>query len=153
MRIGLGISVIAAIALMSGVAAFGPNASAQTAVSKNVAARLSAASEKLKAACSGDISKFCKSVTPGEGRVIFCMMAYEDQLSEKCDYALYDASRNLQHSLELVSQVANACWNDIEKHCSNIPAGGGRIAQCLINNKKSVARACRRAIEKFPAAR
>jgi hypothetical protein len=122
-------------------------------VSQKVGARLAAASAKLQAACGSDLSKYCNTVTPGEGRLIFCMMAHEDKISSKCDYALYDASRKMERTLDLIEQAADACWNDIEKHCAKIPEGGGRIAQCLLNNKASVAKGCRTAIEKFPAAK
>jgi hypothetical protein len=53
----------------------------------------------------------------------------------------------------LIEEAADACWNDIEKHCAKIPEGGGRIAQCLLNNKASLVKACRVAIEKFPVAK
>jgi hypothetical protein len=141
------------IALISAFLAFGSSANAQTAVSKKVQARLAAAAEKLKAACGSDLSKYCSTVTPGEGRLVFCMMAHEDKLSSKCEFALYDASRKMERTLDLIELAADACWNDIERHCANIPEGGGRIAQCLINNKASVAKACRTTIEKFPSAK
>jgi len=139
--------------VMSAFLAFGSSANAQTAVSQKVAGRLAAASEKLKAACGDDVTKYCSTVTPGEGRLIFCMMAHEDKLSSKCDYALYDASRKMERTLDLLEEAADACWNDIEKHCAKIPEGGGRIAQCLLNNKASLVKPCRVAIEKFPAAK
>jgi hypothetical protein len=59
----------------------------------------------------------------------------------------------MERTLDLIEQAADACWNDIEKHCAKIPEGGGRIAQCLLDNKASVAKACQVAIEKFPAAK
>jgi Cysteine rich repeat len=152
MRVGSYESLFMIVA-MSSFLAFGSSTHAQTAVAQKVETRLAAASAKLQAACGGDLSKYCSTVTPGEGRIIFCMMAHEDKLSEKCDYALYDASRKMERTLDLIEQAADACWNDIEKHCAKIPEGGGRIAQCLLNNKASVARACRVAIEKFPAAK
>ena len=141
------------IAAISAFLAFGSSANAQTSVAQKAEARLAAASAKLEAACGSDLAKYCSTVTPGEGHLIFCMMAHEDKLSSKCDYALYDASRKMERTLDLIEQAADACWNDIEKHCANIPKGGGRIAQCLLNNKASVARACRTVIEKFPAAK
>jgi hypothetical protein len=140
--------LIVVLALLS---AFGLSANAQTAVAQRVATRLAAASAKLQAACGDDVSKYCSTVTPGEGRLVFCMMAHEDKISSKCDYALYDASRKAEHALNLIARAADACWNDIEKHCANVPAGGGRIAQCLLDNKKSVTRSCRTAINSFPS--
>jgi Golgi apparatus protein 1 len=145
--------LLAVTAISLALLAFGSHANAETAVGKKVADRLAAASEKLKAACGEDLNKYCSSVTPGEGRLIFCLMAHEDKIGEKCDYALYDASRKMEHSLDLIEDAADACWGDIEKHCAKGPVGGGRIAQCLLDNKKSLRAACQTAIEKFPAAK
>jgi Cysteine rich repeat len=146
-------SLFTVAAILSALLAFAPAANAQTAVGKKVATRLAAATDKLKAACGDDLSKYCSTVTPGEGRLIFCMMAHEDKISEKCDYALYDASRKMEHTLDLLADAADACWHDIETHCANSPAGGGHIGQCLLDNKKSLKAACRTAIEKFPVAK
>ena len=138
-------------AAMSLFLALGLSANAQTAVAQKAAARLAGATAKLQRACASDLSKYCSTVTPGEGRLIFCMMAHEDKLSSQCDYALYDASRKMEHTLNLIERAADACWNDIEKHCANIPEGGGRIAQCLVDNKKSVTAACKTALGELPA--
>jgi hypothetical protein len=142
-----------AIGIISSVLLLGQSAIAQTAVAQKVAARLAAASAKIMAACQEDLSKYCSTVTPGEGRLVFCMMAHEDKISQKCDRALYDASRKMGRALNLIQETADACWYDIQTHCANVPAGGGHIAQCLIDNKKSVRRACRIAIERFPVAK
>jgi hypothetical protein len=79
------------------------------------------------------------------------MIAHEDKISTKCDYALYAASRNLERTLNHVARAADACWPDIEKHCANIPEGGGRIAQCLADKKTSLAKPCQAALSSMPA--
>src|SRR6478752_611463 len=83
--------------------------------------------KKLELGCAEDVSKLCSSVTPGDGRLFFCILAHEDKVSPKCDLALYDASRNLERALDRVEQVADACWADIERSCANVQAGGGSI--------------------------
>ena len=129
------------------------NVHAQTEVAKKAQERLSAAVEKLQTACGDDLKKYCSTVTPGEGRLLFCMMAHEDKISAKCDYALYSAARNLDRAIDYVEEAADACWPDIEKHCANVSEGGGRIAQCLVNNKSSLSSHCQSALEHFPAAK
>ena len=52
--------------------------SAQTDVTKTLQEKLTARIAKLQSACAKDIKKYCKDVTPGEGRVIYCMQAHED---------------------------------------------------------------------------
>jgi hypothetical protein len=39
-------------------------------------------------ACSKDLQDFCSDVTPGEGKVLACLWAYEDQVSSPCGEAL-----------------------------------------------------------------
>ncbi len=41
--------------------------------------------------CEKELKEFCAKVTPGEGRVLACLYAYQDKLSGRCEYALYDA--------------------------------------------------------------
>ena len=62
-------------------------------------------------------------MTPGEGRLVLCMMAHEDKVSNKCDYALYAATRNIERAIDRIEQTADACWPDIEKQCSETAPG------------------------------
>ena len=126
------------------------NVQAQTAATDKVGERLEGAVQKLRAACADDLAKYCSSVTPGEGRLLYCLIAHEDKISTKCDYTLYDASRNLGRALDLIEQTADVCWPDIEKHCADAVVGGGNIAQCLLANKATVASDCRTALDQFP---
>lgn len=136
--------------LASALFILGTSAFGQTSVSDNIKARLVAAAEKIKEACGPDINKFCNTVTPGEDRLIFCMMAHEDKISTKCDYALYSASRNMDKALGLIEQASDMCWSDIEKNCSNMPEGSGGIAQCLFSKKATLTRGCQTVLEQFP---
>jgi Golgi apparatus protein 1 len=139
-----GLAFSAGIAAMS--IAFGAAANAQSDAAGRAHARVMAGVEKLQAGCSADVKKFCSTVTPGEGRLFYCIMAHEDQISEKCDFVLYQAMRNLEHALDKIGQVADACGDDIEKSCANVPGGGGRIAACLAAKKASLSPACQSAI-------
>jgi hypothetical protein len=81
------------------------------------------------------------------------MMAHEDKISTKCDYALYSAARNLERAADFVEEAADACWADVEKLSANVQEGGGGIAQCLVNNKSAVSRDCQYVLEHFPSAK
>jgi Cysteine rich repeat len=151
MKVSLGVTTAAVFALT--LPFLTGSANAQSAKAENAKARIAAALTKIQAGCGGDIGKFCSTVTPGEGRLIFCMMAHEDKISQKCDYTLYEASQKLEHALDLIEETADACWPDIEKHCANVPEGGGHIAQCLLANKANVASNCRTVLDQFPAGR
>jgi Golgi apparatus protein 1 len=138
-------------AVAAAMLAFGVNTHAQDTISARIEARLAAASEKIKNGCNLDLQKFCGSVTPGEGRLMLCIMAHEDKLNAKCDYTLYQASRNLEHALDRIVEVADACSNEIEAKCAALPPGQGQIAQCLVANKASLTPACRKAVNSFPS--
>ena len=128
---------------------FGASANAQSDAAGKAQARIMAGVKKLEAGCAADAQKYCTTVTPGDGRLFFCIIAHEDKLSTKCDYALFEASRNLERALNRIEDAADACWNDIEKHCANIPEGGGRIAQCLSAKQASLSQQCQAAVKSF----
>jgi hypothetical protein len=44
-------------------------------------------------ACSGDFEKYCKSVTPGGGRIIACLQKESDKLTPACKKALIAAEK------------------------------------------------------------
>jgi len=131
----------------------GGNLQAQTPAAENVRERVTSAEQKLRLACGDDVTKYCSTVTPGEGRLLFCMMAHEDKISTKCDYALYSAARNLDRAIDFIEQAADACWSDIEKLCADVPEGGGRIAQCMVTKKSTVNPNCQKVLDRLPAAK
>jgi len=95
--------------------------------------RIAAGAERVQAACREEVQNFCSKVTPGEGRLMLCMQAHEDKLSNQCEVAMLEASRNAQQAMRRVERVAEACWTDIQSHC----VGASSIAQCM-NEKRSV---------------
>ena len=44
-------------------------------------------------ACMGDYQKFCKSVTPGGGRIIACLAKESDKLTPACKKVLVEAEK------------------------------------------------------------
>lgn len=85
--------------------------------------------------CKTELTTFCKDVSPGEGRILACLYAFEDKLSGQCEYALYDAASKLQQAVVKLQHVANECNEDINKYCANVQPGQGRIIDCLKKNK------------------
>ena len=81
------------------------NVSGQT----SLADRIAAAGQQIEQACATDVNKFCNNVTRGEGRVLLCLQAVDDQLSQGCEFALYRAARNLERALNRVERLADAC--------------------------------------------
>ncbi len=97
--------------------------------------------------CKSELAEFCSKVTPGNQRVLACLYAHEDKLSGRCEYALYDAAAQLQRALGAISYVVNECKTDLDKHCSTIEPGGGRLAACIKRNEAGLTPRCSQAIK------
>jgi hypothetical protein len=97
--------------------------------------------------CKTEIATYCKDVKPGEGRILACLYAYEDKLSGKCEYALYDAAARLERAVAALTYVAKECEADIVANCSAVKAGEGRVLQCLEKNEAKVSKRCKGAIK------
>src|SRR5215475_3343315 len=121
---------------------------AQSDVTKTFVDRLIEQVTKLERSCAEDIKKYCTTVTPGEGRVIYCMQAHEDKISPGCAYDLEDVELSLQASNDALKEAVNACRADIAAKCGNVQPGGGRIAACLLAEKSNVSKDCASAIDK-----
>lgn len=109
---------------------------------------LAAAIETVERSCSDDIASFCAKVTPGEGRLLLCMQAHEDQLSRRCQFSLYRASRGLENAVNRVAQTAEACWADIEARCGDAE----KVGPCLMQNRATLSNACQTTIQAFKKA-
>ena len=127
------------------------SASAQTNLGKTIVEKLTAKITKLENACASDIKKYCKDVTPGEGRMIYCMQAHEDKISPKCTYELEEAAASVQATADLLKDGVVACKAEIAGVCGKIQPGQGRIAACLIANKSTASKDCADAIQKVEA--
>ena len=106
-------------------------------------------SDDVRGSCEADAKKFCSTVNPGEGRLLNCALAHEDQISNDCAEALFDAYVELGDRVHNLQFAVEACEADIEKTCSSVEAGEGRIAQCLIDNKTKISEPCQDAVAEF----
>ncbi len=140
---------LVATTLLAGLS-FGP-ASAQANIGKALLDKLTVRVTKLENACAADIRKYCKDVTPGEGRVIYCMQAHEDKISAKCAFALEETAERAQAASDLLRDGVLACKAEITGVCGKVQPGQGRMAACLIANKATASKDCVDAIEKVEA--
>jgi hypothetical protein len=97
--------------------------------------------------CKVELEKYCKDVTPGEQRVLACLYARNDKLSSQCEYALYEVAAQLERAVAALTYVANECDADLEKLCSNVEPGEGRLLNCLKKNEKQVSERCKNAVK------
>ncbi len=101
--------------------------------------------ETVANGCKEEIQKYCSQVTPGEGRVLACLYAYEDKLSGRCEYALYDAASRLERAVAALSYAVNECSADLKQYCSGVASGEGRLLDCLQKNDDKVSKRCKQA--------
>ena len=97
--------------------------------------------------CEKELAAYCQGVTPGEGRILACLYAHADKLSGQCEYALFDAAAQLERAVAALAYLASECGDDLEKYCASVPAGEGRLLDCLNKNEKKVSRRCQQALK------
>ena len=93
--------------------------------------------------CKTELETFCKDVTPGQKRLLACLYSRNDQLSGKCEYALYDAAIQLERAIAALTYVVSECSDDLGEFCANVPAGEGRLLECLAENESKVSKRCK----------
>jgi hypothetical protein len=103
--------------------------------------------EAVKKACHKELTTFCKGVVPGEGRILACLYAFEDRVSDQCEYGLYQAAETLQAAVTALQFAATQCKDDLAKFCANVKAGQGRALACLNKNQKDVSQQCNDALK------
>ena len=124
---------------------------AQTDGTAGILKKVTASIQNLEKTCGKDIKKFCRNVTPGQGRILFCMQAYEDKISAKCAFDLRETEANLQTVAAQLQQTTEACGADIAKLCGTTKPGEGRISACLASQSAAVSAACAAAVGKLQA--
>ena len=122
---------------------------AQNDTMSNVLQKLMSRIEKLQSSCSEDLKQYCSAVTPGGGRVVYCLESYEDKISAKCAFDLDEVELDLQDTTEQLKEAVRVCQGDIQKLCGTTQPGEGRIAACLAANRSAVSADCVDAVEKL----
>ena len=96
--------------------------------------------------CATEIEQYCKGVTLGEGRLAACFYAYEDKLSNQCQYAIYEAASALEAAAVVLDYFVQQCGSDIVELCKDVEAGEGRILACLTSQSTALSASCSKAI-------
>ena len=88
----------------------------------------------LRAACAGDLQRFCVGVRPGGGRLIQCLTARTRELSEGCRTTIATAGGGVK--------LRAACGDELQRFCVGVRPGEGRLIQCLAAHTRGVSAAC-----------
>jgi hypothetical protein len=87
-------------------------------------------------ACADDITKFCKDVKPGGGRIAKCLKDHENELSGICKDEIAEVQKRF-------NETAEACHDDVLKFCKDVEPGAGRIGRCLREHQSELSEECR----------
>ena len=102
--------------------------------------------ETVATGCEKELAAYCQGVTPGDGRILACLYAHADKLSGQCEYALFDAAAQLEWAVAALAYLVNECGDDLDTYCVGVPAGEGRLLDCLDQNEKKISNRCKQAL-------
>ena len=102
--------------------------------------------DAVRTNCAKELKTYCSRVTPGQGRLALCLLAYEDKLSRACDNSLFYAAEELGKIMVARAAVVRVCEPDARRLCGGVKAGDGNILSCLRQAQKAVSAGCNQAI-------
>lgn len=105
--------------------------------------------------CADDIGKLCKDVQPGGGAILKCLSEHEAELAPACK-AHVDAMRVQGRGFgkgkgpgsgmrRQGPMFAQACKGDVQKFCTDVQPGGGRVINCLKEHAAELSPGCKAA--------
>lgn len=104
--------------------------------------------DQVTKACETELQNFCSSVTPGEGRLVHCMIAHEDKISAQCQTAIFEAADVIEKRVRAMAEIGLMCEDDLVEHCIDVKVGEGRVLQCLADKGDLVSASCRETLNK-----
>jgi hypothetical protein len=90
--------------------------------------------------CAADVSKLCKNVAAGGGRIQACLKENEAKLSEGC-------RKSIDGLVDEVKLLAVVCRWDLARHCSDVTPGAGRAVDCLAKNRGDLSPECAKQLQ------
>ena len=104
------------------------------------------AEDKGNRPCADDITKFCKDVKPGGGRIIACLNEHQKDLSASCKDKIAEYRKNSQNSMN-GTNMKKVCQGDVTQFCKDVKPGGGRIIECLKEHSAELSRECKESLQ------
>ena len=121
----------------------------------------------IRTACQTDFIARCPGVQPGGAQALQCLQGHAPELASACRQALAVIAPSAAASatappvvvepvavigpipplpLRVRLEILNICRAEQISLCGGIPAGGGRLVDCLVANQASISPGCRRAL-------
>jgi hypothetical protein len=86
--------------------------------------------------CNETISKYCKDVVPGNGRIMKCLNDHRDDQNISCKDWIEEQQKSMQ-------ELMTVCPEDITRWCRNVSPDKINIYFCLLDNYISLRLDCR----------
>jgi hypothetical protein len=86
--------------------------------------------------CAETVTKYCKDVTPGGGRIMKCLSDHRDDQSMACRDWLQDQNKSLK-------ELNTSCTKEIASLCNFDTSDNLRIYRCLEDNYIALKSDCR----------
>ena len=83
--------------------------------------------------CGIEHKKFCSHAENGKPELITCLTKHDSKLGLRCRSSLAALKKK---------QKQNPCFDDIGKHCSDIPANGHALMICLLKHETKLSKSC-----------
>ena len=108
-------------------------------------------------ACSEDIVRFCKDVSPGRLTVMECLEKHETELTDACkSYEQMMGGSKMERreavrmermeAAQAQARLQQSCKDEVAKFCTDMKPGTGGIAACLTGNESKLSSTCREAL-------
>jgi len=91
---------------------------------------------QISGPCAETVTKYCKDVTPGGGRIMKCLGEHRDDQSMACRDWLEEQNKSLK-------ELNTACPRDIASFCNFSNPDSVLIYRCLEDNYVSLKSDCR----------
>lgn len=99
-------------------------------------------------ACKAEIEKLCTGIAPGGGRIVKCLQSHESELSDGCKAVL----AKLRSVTPAMGKGGGSWWGvceaDVQKYCSTVEIGEGRMAKCLKQHGSQLTKECKTTLER-----
>ena len=103
--------------------------------------------KEMRKSCADDVAKYCKDVAPGHGRIAVCLNEHPNDLAPACKKMVDQVMPMMNAPMETHAD----CAADVQKLCSDVPAGAGRVGFCLGEHSAELSPACKKHIADMKA--
>mmetsp|Transcript_106857 Transcript_106857/g.297515 ORF Transcript_106857/g.297515 Transcript_106857/m.297515 type:complete len:1113 (+) Transcript_106857:71-3409(+) len=94
--------------------------------------------------CKEDVARLCAEEAKGAGgKVLACLKRKRASIKqEDCKVQVSHMMKSGINDIKLATDTYDACIQDVQRFCTDIQPGQGRVHTCLVQHRKSLSRPC-----------